>query len=699
MFSVEQFSLSSTEKKILITFILIVSLFPVWMYTNSNSRLDLTKSVVNEQSLDISKYSNNTIDKVKHENRTYTDKAPGSSFFAAPMYAGFKIVEGSLPSLYEVNTAYINQQNVSSNLEGKPDAFFAVDVKLETILLRFLIIFTTSIIPAAATLLLIYRTLVFNDISVEISTFTTMIVGFGTVLLDYSTVFMANTLAMFLGFFSFYILEVKDASSGRNIAVSGVLAGLAALVEYYMLIIIFLLATYLLTKEIDDLGNWKNLIDQKNFKSPLIYLSGSLAGFSPYFVYNYLTVGNPLTPVKIYGEWLPKFSAEMAKSTSEFVAPIRGFIISPSTPEMVVRVLFGIGRGFFIYSPILLLAIPGLYYLYRENRKKAGFIISIFLAFVLFNATYVTWYGGAVFGSRYLLAVIPFLSLPLGYTLDSLWDRKHFKKILIVLAFTSIFVSILALTPTGLHPTEKLDVDADYSDEFSSAYEDLTGMEPYFNPLPEYTEQLLKEGPRSPWIEMAAGSPDKNLNYFSNTDEQIVEFTIKDKIILLGGEQLELVLIMIIVLILWRKEIFNKMALSRKQRVLLISLFGAIMLLSAVSVDDSFKGSGWYVGGENTFVSGTAHYKISKERGYLKFDLRPYKEKNLTITNGNNSYNFKLEEEKVVRVPVEDGINKLKLEFNDCQRPVKHSNSTDIRCISAEVNQIEFNSREDIPSK
>ncbi len=695
MFSFEQFSLSSTEKKILITFMLIVALFPVWMYTNSNSRLDLTKSVVNEQSLDISKYSNNTIDKVKYENRTFTDKAPGSPFFAVPVYAGFKFVKGSLPSLYEVNTTYINQQNVSSYLEARPDAFFAVDVKFETILLRFLIIFTISIIPAAATLLLIYRILIFNGISSEISTFTTLIIGFGTIFLYYSTVFMANTLAMFLGFLSFYILEVKDASSGRNIALSGLLAGVAAIVEYYMLIIIFLLATYLLTKEIDDLGKWGSLIDQRNFKSPLIYLSGGLAGFTPFFVYNYLTVGNPLTPVKIYGEWLPKFSAEIANSNLGYVAPIRGFLISPSTPEMIVRVLFGIGRGFFIFSPILILAIPGLYYLYRENKKKAGLILSIFTAFVLFNATYVTWYGGAVFGSRYLLAVIPFLSLPLGYALDSLWNKKHFKKFLVVLAFTSIFVSILALTPTGIHPTDKLDVDADHSNEFSSAYEDLTGIEPYFNPLPEYTEQLLKEGPRSPWVEMAAGSPDKNLNYFSNTDEQIAEVTIKDNIIVLGGEHFELVLIMIIVLLLWRKDIFNKIPLTRKQRTVLISLIGAIMLLGTVSIDDTFKGSGWYEGGENTFVSDTAHYKVSTERGYLKLDLRPYEEKNLTITNGNNSYKYTLKEEKVIRVPVEDGINDLKLEFNECQRPVKHTNSTDVRCISAEVNQIEFKSQED----
>ncbi|MFB6088198.1 MAG: hypothetical protein ABEK36_00285, partial [Candidatus Aenigmatarchaeota archaeon] len=65
--------------KIFLTFFLIFILFAHWVGWNETSRLDLTRSIVNQNSLNIDNYKDNTGDRSVYNNHYYSDKAPGSS--------------------------------------------------------------------------------------------------------------------------------------------------------------------------------------------------------------------------------------------------------------------------------------------------------------------------------------------------------------------------------------------------------------------------------------------------------------------------------------------------------------------------------------------------------------------------------------------------------------------------------------------
>ena len=97
-----------------------------------------------------------------------------------------------------------------------------------------------------------------------------------------------------------------------------------------------------------------------------------------------------------------------------FGSPSFGIAMDFSTPVGVG--LFGYllspGRSIFLYAPPVilgLLAWPRFVHAYRAEALLMASIIAIYL---VTYSTYAIWYGGWSFGPRYLLAVIPFLLLP-----------------------------------------------------------------------------------------------------------------------------------------------------------------------------------------------------------------------------------------------------------------------------------------------
>src|SRR5512137_1771162 len=69
---------------LLLTYIYV---FPHWLDWNQNSRFDLTAAIVERGELSIDAYVANTGDYAEWNGRTYSDKTPGLSFLAVPVYA------------------------------------------------------------------------------------------------------------------------------------------------------------------------------------------------------------------------------------------------------------------------------------------------------------------------------------------------------------------------------------------------------------------------------------------------------------------------------------------------------------------------------------------------------------------------------------------------------------------------------------
>lgn len=84
-----------------------------------------------------------------------------------------------------------------------------------------------------------------------------------------------------------------------------------------------------------------------------------------------------------------------------------------SKPE-IMNGLFSYRKGWFVYTPVWILFIPGLFFLHRKNKKLPVFIFGFFLVYIFFIFSWWSWYYGGSFGSRAMIDIYPLLALPLA---------------------------------------------------------------------------------------------------------------------------------------------------------------------------------------------------------------------------------------------------------------------------------------------
>ncbi len=87
------------------------------------------------------------------------------------------------------------------------------------------------------------------------------------------------------------------------------------------------------------------------------------------------------------------------------------------TPWTWAGLLAAPSRGLFVYSHVLLFALPGLVHTLRASSPPAERLMSLagVLVFVLYGFV-ATWWGGWVFGPRYMADMLPFFAFWLART-------------------------------------------------------------------------------------------------------------------------------------------------------------------------------------------------------------------------------------------------------------------------------------------
>ena len=93
---------------------------------------------------------------------------------------------------------------------------------------------------------------------------------------------------------------------------------------------------------------------------------------------------------------------------SHFVLPADG----------LVAMLVGPGRSLLLYSPALLVALPGVRVFARRHRDVAIFLAILLATRWLFVAARSDWWGGWAIGPRYLLPIVPLALAPLAEVLQ-----------------------------------------------------------------------------------------------------------------------------------------------------------------------------------------------------------------------------------------------------------------------------------------
>ncbi|MDX1592975.1 MAG: hypothetical protein R3298_01920 [Gammaproteobacteria bacterium] len=105
-----------------------------------------------------------------------------------------------------------------------------------------------------------------------------------------------------------------------------------------------------------------------------------------------------------YGQWYRYEGVDLfAGDAGE---AIRGFLVDPQ-------------RSVFLHFPLLIFAVWGVRQFWRRRPHEAVLICAIFLGYFLLYAKFIDWKGEWSYGPRYLLFVLPVLSLPFLVVLDA----------------------------------------------------------------------------------------------------------------------------------------------------------------------------------------------------------------------------------------------------------------------------------------
>jgi hypothetical protein len=151
----------------------------------------------------------------------------------------------------------------------------------------------------------------------------------------------------------------------------------------------------------------------------IVGLIGAVVGVAPLLAYNDLAFGSPL---------------EQGYGTKPFDNPpltgLYGLLFSPS-------------RGLFVYMPYLVFAFVALLRSWRWPGEVAGrlrWLAVVWLATLGLYATYAEWWGGRVFGSRFLDDLAPVLFAALGWGISVGMLRTRLARVVFAVAAAWSFV-------------------------------------------------------------------------------------------------------------------------------------------------------------------------------------------------------------------------------------------------------------------
>ncbi len=128
----------------------------------------------------------------------------------------------------------------------------------------------------------------------------------------------------------------------------------------------------------------------------------------PMFAYSFYFFGGPFGAYSSYG---PLFGLGMRN-----LVGLAGLLISPS-------------RGLFIYTPIALLALPGVLYVKRLDDKFLRNTLYLgalgVLGVVFIYTSFECWWGGGCYGPRFFTDLIPFIALGIVFTVNEVLNHDR----------------------------------------------------------------------------------------------------------------------------------------------------------------------------------------------------------------------------------------------------------------------------------
>jgi hypothetical protein len=387
--------------------LVFAALFIPFSYFNHNDgwnqgvRLAELHAVVLEHTLRIDHYISYTGDRALIDGHYYSEKAPAMALAALPAFAATVAIE-KLAGLDP------DQQ------PGRRIAEWVATALSAGVLAALGGVAFFGLIAARA-----------DALTATLSTFALFL---GSITFPYATSLFAH--AGTIGLLSIALWGVLGAVTPRRDVIAGIAAGLAVASEYPAILPGIAIGLYLASLDL---------------KRMLRYGLATLPAAALILLNNYAISGSPLKFSYGSNPLFPEINAVNAY----------GF----NLPDLAAlrAVLWGEYRGLLFWSPVMAMAIPGFYFLFRRDRRVAIMTAAACVMILLQVSAFYTWFGGNAIGPRYLAPALPFFALAAACGI------KQFPEMGMILTVVSIGM-MLMVTAIAIDP------NADVLTPFQSFY-------------------------------------------------------------------------------------------------------------------------------------------------------------------------------------------------------------------------------------
>ena len=289
-----------------------------------------------------------------------------------------------------------------------------------------------NFIVTVATVVVLRQLLTRLGMTARLSMIAALISGTATIIWPHGRTFFTEPLASLCLLLAVHLLccadEAPRRSNSKHLLLAGMCFGWAILTR---------LDSLVATPAIAWAAAQRSRVSSKTVRRwclvglPVLFALGMIAG------YNYYRFG----AVSRTGY---EDQAESVRFATPFLVGLHGYLLTP-------------GRSIFVYSPVLLLALPGAAALWRRDRGFAvtmGLLVAGYLGVM---SKWQNWAGGWDWGPRHIHQITPWLAIA-----AAVWwcERPRRSSGLFVLIAVSLLIQVLGLLsdPVQVIRDAKLDL-------------------------------------------------------------------------------------------------------------------------------------------------------------------------------------------------------------------------------------------------
>jgi len=329
--------------------------------------------------------------------------------------------------------------------------------------------FSVSALFSILTAYLIFKISKYLGLSYQAAFFSSICYSLASVAWAYSVTLSAHPISAFIVTWGFLVfLEISESKSNyRNFMILWLLFGLCLFIDYVDLII-FIPILFASILKVLYLAN-KNV--ESEIKIPIAPFIGSVGFVCIFVLFIIFNLTHYNRPIAFTNSYSIKYigNSNLSNEVLDNIKYENRFSFSRIVSGAQV-LLFSKDRGILFFSPVFLLSIVGFFILKKEKKLVTLVLFYSFLLNVVIYAMYDDPWGGWSFGSRYLIATIPLLSLLCGVAFDYLNNKFGIKSKIVIytLLFYSVGIAGLGAFTTNAVPPSVEVIHTNIPDNFVS---------------------------------------------------------------------------------------------------------------------------------------------------------------------------------------------------------------------------------------